>query len=140
MRRNDLCDDIVAICYPLPHPPGPGDEGDGLAAQAYQDQRERIGELREEHAQQLRVSWHEADIDPLLSEIRQARADMLAAERLMRLLIAYAREFVRPRPYRLEDLANAASLSLSGVRIAYDDDEIDQVSEQTGQRPRRANT
>ena len=140
MRRNDLCDDIAAICYPLPQPPGPGDEHDDPDAQAYQDQRERIEELREEHAQRLRELWHEADIDPLLSEIRQARAEMLAAERLMRLLIAYAREFVRPRPYRLEDLANAASLSLSGVRIAYDDDEIDHVADQTGQQPRRPNT
>jgi hypothetical protein len=56
----------------------------------------------------------------------------------MRLLIAYAREYIRPRPYRLEDLAVAAGMSISGVRTAYDDDEIEQVAELTGQRPRRA--
>jgi len=139
MRRNDLCDDLAAIRYPEPEPPGPGEHHD-LAAEAYADAKERVRQLRDEHAEHRRVPWHEADIDPLLGEIREARADMLEAERRMRLLIAYAREFVRPRPYRLEDLANAASLSMSGVRIAYDDDEIEQVTEVTGQKPRRATT
>ena len=32
--------------------------------------------------------------------------------------------FIRPRSYRLEDLARAAGMSISGVRTAYDADEI----------------
>ena len=55
----------------------------------------------------------------------------------MRLLIAYGREFTRPRPYRLEDLARAAGMSISGVRTAYDDDEIAEVARLTGARPAR---
>jgi len=136
MASTDICDDLAAIHYSPPTPPVPGEDTD----QAAEVDHERWEQLREEHAELLRLRWHEADIDPLLGELRQARADMLEAERRTRLLIAYAREFVRPRPYRLQDLAHAASLSMSGVRIAYDDDEIHQVGELTGQKPRRAST
>jgi hypothetical protein len=59
---------------------------------------------------------------------------MLAAEAQVRLLIAYGREFTRPRPYRLEDLARAAGMSISGVRTAYDEDEIAEVTRLTGAR------
>jgi AraC-like DNA-binding protein len=62
---------------------------------------------------------------------------MLAAEARMRLLIAYGREFTRPRPYRLEDLARAAGMSISGIRTAYDEDEIAEVARLTGARPAR---
>lgn len=55
----------------------------------------------------------------------------------MRLLIAYGREFTRPRPYKLEDLAGAAGMSVSGVRTAYDDDEVAEVARRTGTKPRR---
>ncbi len=44
---------------------------------------------------------------------------MLQVAARMRLLIAYGREFTRPRPYRLEDLARAADISISGIRTAY---------------------
>ena len=47
----------------------------------------------------------------------------------MRLLIAYGRCFTHPRPYKLIDLANAAGMSISGIRTAYDTDEIDQAAE-----------
>ena len=46
----------------------------------------------------------------------------------MRRLLAYGREFTRPRPYRLTDLADAAGMSISGVRTAYDADEITHVA------------
>ena len=47
------------------------------------------------------------------------------------------REFTRPRPYRLEDLARAAGMSISGVRTSYDDDEVAEVTRLTGARPAR---
>ncbi len=57
--------------------------------------------------------------DPVLVAIRDARRRRDQADRELRLLIAYAREVVTPRPYRLADLAEAAGMSISGVRVAY---------------------
>lgn len=73
--------------------------------------------------------------DPLLTTLaglRRQRHDLDAA---IRRLLAYGREFTRPRPYRLADLADAAGMSISGVRTAYDADEIRQVSQATGLAP-----
>lgn len=53
----------------------------------------------------------------------------------MRLLITYGREFTRPRPYRLEDLPQAADMSISSVRTAYDDDEVTEVARLPGPGP-----
>ncbi len=63
---------------------------------------------------------------------------MRAAEQDLRLLVAYGREFAEPRPYRLDDLARAAGMSISGVRTAYDHDEVARVAEITGLQPRSA--
>jgi len=98
---------------------------------------DRAENERTELAETLRLSRDEGGHDPLLTSLAQARERMLAAERDLRLLIAYAREFAEPRPYRLEDLARAAGMSISGIRTAYDGDEITQVTEMTGLQPRR---
>jgi hypothetical protein len=63
---------------------------------------------------------------------------MLAAETEIRLLVAYGREFTRPRPYRLADLAEACGMSISGVRTAYDHDEIEAVAAGLGRAARPA--
>ena len=60
-----------------------------------------------------------AEQDPLLTAITQARIARDRADEGLRLLLAYAREVVAPRPYTLSDLAEAAGLSISGVRVAY---------------------
>lgn len=73
--------------------------------------------------------------DPLLTTlagIRRQRHDLDAATRR---LLAFGREFTRPRPYRLADLADAAGMSISGVRTAYDAEEIAQVAAATGLTP-----
>jgi hypothetical protein len=61
--------------------------------------------------------------------VQEARRRRLQDEQDLRNLIAYAREFMHPRPYRLIDLAEAAGLSISGVRINYDKDDVALVEE-----------
>jgi hypothetical protein len=127
MPSRDLIDNISII---LTWPPDP--DGDARGAILGAAERDRA-----ELADHLRLSWENGDVDPLLASLTSARERILAAERDLRLLLAYAREFAEPRPYRLEDLARAAGMSVSGIRTAYDDDEIGEVAAITGLVPRR---
>jgi hypothetical protein len=70
--------------------------------------------------------------DPLLSALVDAAKRKQQADRDLRLLLAYAREHVQPRPYRLADLADAAGMSISGVRTAYTRADIEQAARLTG--------
>jgi hypothetical protein len=66
--------------------------------------------------------------DVLLAALAEARQRRDQADRDIRLLLAYGREVASPRPYRLADLAEAAGMSISGVRIAYTSADVDQVT------------
>ena len=57
--------------------------------------------------------------DALLVALARARRRHRLAQEELRRLLAYGREFARPRAYRLVDLAEAAGMSVSGVRTAY---------------------
>jgi hypothetical protein len=70
--------------------------------------------------------------DPLLAALADARRRKQRADQQMRLLLAYAREHTQPRPYRLADLADAAGMSISGVRAAYTQADIEQAARLTG--------
>ena len=63
--------------------------------------------------------------DPVLAALEDARNRRDQADRDIRILLAYARELTRPRPYRLTDLAAAAGMSISGVRVAYTREHIE---------------
>src|SRR3712207_6074570 len=135
MVMRDMVSDLTALLVPLPTYPGPA--ADEKEREVWSMVAEQVHQEREERAEQLRLAWEEGEVDPLLGEVAAARRQMLAAERRMRLLIAYGREFVGPRPYTLEGLAEAAGMSISGVRPAYDDDEIAEVATRPGAKPRR---
>jgi hypothetical protein len=49
--------------------------------------------------------------------------------------MAYGRCFTHPQPYTLVDLANAAGMPISGVRIAFDDEKITQATGILGRPP-----
>jgi hypothetical protein len=130
MTAHDICDDLTALLNPMPASADGQEQGDDWGASA-----EHVRGEHEEEARQLRLSWEEGGIDPLLATLSGLRAQRLRLEADMRLLIAYARRFTHPRPYKLIDLAEAAGMSISGVRIAYDDEELDQLAELLGRPP-----
>jgi hypothetical protein len=120
MTTRDMCAEIAALLSPLPAP------GDPDAQEAPYGQ---LAEEQDRHAESLRLAWDEGGVDPLLSTLAQLRQERLRLEADMRLLIAYGRRFTHPRPYKLIDLANAAGMSISGVRTAYDDEEVEQAAD-----------
>ena len=65
--------------------------------------------------------------DPVLAALADARRRRDQANHDIRLLLAYARELAQPRPYRLIDLASAARMSISGVRVAYTAEHVEQA-------------
>lgn len=138
MAARDIVTDLTDLTHPLPSAPD---------ADASEDERDAnrvatddVETQRHHYEQNLRIAWEDGDIDPLLGEIAETRRSMRALESRLRQLLAYGREFVSPRPYTLEDLAEAAGMSLSGVRTAYDDDEIHAVAVHTGANPRTRRT
>jgi hypothetical protein len=75
--------------------------------------------------------------DPLLAALADAAQRKQRADHQIRLLLAYAREHTQPRPYRLADLAQAAGMSISGIRTAYAQDDIDHAALLLGGAARR---
>jgi hypothetical protein len=70
--------------------------------------------------------------DPLLAALSDAAHRKRRADQQIRVLLAYARELSSPRPYRLADLAQATGMSLSGIRTAYTQADIDEAARLTG--------
>jgi hypothetical protein len=129
-------EEIAAVLVPWPEP----DEDErAYPEEQLAQERERAWRERQDLAADLASGWDEGQLDPLLACLADARRRMLAAETEIRLLIAYGREFARPRPYRLTDLAQACGMSISGVRTAYTPDEVAAVAAQVG-RPARTTT
>ncbi|APU15083.1 MULTISPECIES: hypothetical protein [Actinoalloteichus] len=135
MVMRNILSDLCGIVHPLPDHPGE-DAPDG-ALDVFSDQTADVEHDRERLRGNMEAAWDGADVDPLLGEISDARAEIRAAEHRLRLLIAYGREFVEPRPYTLDTLAQAAGMSVSGVRTAYDDEEIVEVARRIGAKLRR---
>jgi hypothetical protein len=126
MTARDICDDIAAVLHPMPAPAEEDDWGPPAG---------QVWEERDDEARQLRLAWENGGADPLLATLESLRTQRLRLEADMRLLIAYARRFTHPRPYKLIDLAEAAGMSISGVRIAYDEEELGQLAELLGRAP-----
>jgi hypothetical protein len=126
---RDTFIDVAAILHPLPEPPAHTHVDD---VEGYDALRDEIVAERGHTLEQMRLGWDEGEIDPVLGAIASARRVQERAEADIRRLFAYAREFVAPRPYTLTDLADAAGMSISGVRTGYDHHDVDEVAEVTG--------
>ncbi len=66
--------------------------------------------------------------DALLLALADARHRKQQADQMIRLLVAYGRELATPRPYRLADLAEAAGMSISGIRTAYQPSDVQRAA------------
>ena len=73
--------------------------------------------------------------DAVLAALADAHARRTQAEEEIRLLLAYARQFVYPHPYTFGELAQAAGMSISGVRTAFGPRDIEKVATATGLEP-----
>ncbi|WP_018348432.1 hypothetical protein [Longispora albida] len=73
--------------------------------------------------------------EPLLTALAAAHARRELADAQMRELLAYARHFAAPHPYTLSELAEVCGMSVSGVRSAFDADDIAAVASATGLNP-----
>jgi hypothetical protein len=76
-----------------------------------------------------------ASADAVLAALADAHARRMRAEEEIRLLLAYARRFVYPHPYTFGELAQAAGMSVSGVRTAYGVQDVNKVAAATGLDP-----
>ena len=77
----------------------------------------------------------EPNAEPLLSALKEAVSQRAEADARIRELLAYARAFAGPHPYTLSELAQVTGMSISGVRTAYDADDIAAVTAATGLSP-----
>lgn len=126
----DLIGDITAIRTPMPRP------GDVVPADCYPDACEQAEQERRADALGLEAQSDGLEEDPLLLAIRDARTRREAADREIRLLLAYGREFHGERPYKLEPLATASGMTVSGARTAYGSAEVEAVAREINRAPR----
>ncbi|MGW3099665.1 hypothetical protein ACWDCC_40190 [Streptomyces sp. NPDC001102] len=125
----DLIGDLAAIRIPLPQP------GDVTPQELYPDAFEEAEQAREDYAHALEAQCDGLQKDPLLIALGNARAAREAADREIRHLLAYGREFHGERPYKLEPLAQASGMTPSGIRTAYGPSEIETVARGIGRAP-----
>src|SRR6266487_3393740 len=127
----DLFEDVAALLHPVPITPANPNDSE---QEVIDWQREQVIRERAETAGRLRKIWNDTDMDPLLHALYEQQSIRAGAEARIRHLVAYAREFVSPRPYTLEALAPSLGSSASAVRGGYDHRDVEQVAAITGRR------
>ncbi|MEU8216708.1 hypothetical protein AB0C47_13155 [Micromonospora taraxaci] len=128
----ELNDDVAALLHTLPRPlPADADDHE---RDLYEQDLEEMLARRADTARRLREVWTTHDYDPLLFALGEQQRAKAAADERIRLLVAYAREFVSPRPYTQEALAIEMAVSPSAVRGSYDHQDVEIVASATGRR------
>ncbi len=125
---SDLCEAIALLLVPAPASAALGNGVDAAL--------DSVLETRESTADRLWDMWEGADEDPLLVAISEACMRRRQADQELRLLLAFGREFVRPRPYELTVLAEAGGLSASGAKTAYKRAHVAEVAAALGRTSR----
>ncbi|MGV9385037.1 hypothetical protein ACWDRB_55175 [Nonomuraea sp. NPDC003707] len=137
MTSQELLDDIFAIRWPLPHFPE-SDQTPPRVHGAAVDDAWRLRNAFLTGRLKAAAADHGPDFDPLLVALEDLVAIKKAADEQIRLLLAYGRVYVTPRPHTLETLGQAAGLTPSGVSRAFGAKEILAVGDLTGRRPAAA--
>jgi len=133
MPSQGPLDDILAIRWPVPH----FLEDDRTPA------HERAAAVDDAHRRRAAFSRGVGtaapkdgpDRDPLLVALEELVEIKRAADERIRLLLAYGRVYVTPRPHTLETLGRAAGLTPSGASRAFGAKEVLAVGNLTGRRP-----
>ncbi|MFF3442123.1 hypothetical protein [Streptosporangium sp. NPDC002721] len=133
---NDFTEEIINVLYPDPTPQPDESRMDFVQRRVLASNRRDVE--REELKDQIKRA--DDAFDPLISELRELGRAKREIEEQMRLLVAYGREFVRPEPYRLAPLAEAAGMSISGVRGMYGSSDIQRVANAIGRSDRKNET
>jgi hypothetical protein len=123
--------ELAAVLYPLPTP------GSVSPEDCFDDACEQTEDLRKQYADNLEAAALGTDGEPLILALEQARAQKEDADRRIRRILAYAREFYPPRRYPLRELGEASGYTTSGVNAAYGAQEIQLVQSQIHRDPRR---
>ncbi|HLU73608.1 MAG TPA: hypothetical protein VKZ82_15555 [Nonomuraea sp.] len=111
---EEIARELAKILAPIPaQQPGEPDPDYTKRYKTATDQHRAL-------ASELILSARAADLDdPVLARLNELSTQRQEIQQQIRLIIAYGREFVRPEPYKLKSLADAARLSISGVRGIY---------------------
>ncbi|MBE3014317.1 hypothetical protein IL992_34850 [Microbispora sp. NEAU-D428] len=128
---TDIARDLAYILRP--NPPQ-SDEEDW---KEYQFRLQQTKQARDDLEARFRSIQLEQDGDPVLARLQELEQQRRQAVEETRAILAYAREFVRPEPYRLQALAKAAGMSISGVRSTYDHKHIEVVANRLQRSDRR---
>ncbi|WP_068923592.1 hypothetical protein [Planobispora rosea] len=136
MTSRHLLNDLAAIRYPEPFFP----EDDETPPAERDTARIDAEEARAAFLAELTTAEESSGpgFDPLLSTLEELVAIKKDADEKIRLLLAYGRIYVTPRPHTLDALGQAAGLTPSGVSRAFGAEEILEVGDRTGLRPAAA--
>ncbi|NBM15441.1 hypothetical protein [Streptomyces sp. GC420] len=124
-------EELAALRHPMPEP------GTVTPEDSYADACDQVAEQRKRDVLHLEGASDSLGTDPLLLALDDLKVQKEAVDTQIRRLLAYGREFHGSRPYGLEELARRAGYSVSGVRTAYGEKEIKQVTAQIGREPNR---
>ncbi|MFI6340519.1 hypothetical protein [Streptomyces sp. NPDC050535] len=127
----DLVNELAALLCPLPEP------GSVTPEDCFPDAFEEAERERSQYADNLEAAAFATEGDPLILALEQAQAQKEEADRRIRLILAYAREFQPGRRYPLRELGQASGYTTSGTYTAYGTAEIDLVQSRIHRSPRR---
>jgi len=116
---QEIANDVVRVICRMPDKSQLGDDI------RFHQLTWQVREQREAEARALEeASAADPHFDPLIHKLRELSALKGQLDQHIRHLLTYGRNFVRPRPYQLAVLAEATGLSVSGVRLICQNEEI----------------